>query len=89
MPEMLIRSVMRLYEGAKTRVRVDSELSAEFEVYMGMHQGPVLSPFYFAVVLDIDTQLAREAMLSDLLFFGDLVLISETIEALGNKFLIS
>ena len=38
MPEVLVRSVMSLYEGAKIRVRVDSELSEEFEVEMGMHQ---------------------------------------------------
>ena len=31
-PEVFVRSVMSLYEGAKTRVRVDSELSEEFEV---------------------------------------------------------
>ena len=30
------RSVMSLYEVAKTRVRVDSELSEEFEVKVGM-----------------------------------------------------
>ena len=45
--------VMSLYEGAKTRVRVDSELSEEFEVKVGMHQGSVLSPFLFAVVIDV------------------------------------
>ena len=37
-PEVLARSVMSLYEGTKTRVRVDSELSEEFEVNVGMHQ---------------------------------------------------
>ena len=37
-PEVLVRSVMSLYEGAKTRVRVDSELSEEFEVKVGMLQ---------------------------------------------------
>ena len=30
-PEVLVRSVMSLNEGAKTRIRVDSELSEEFE----------------------------------------------------------
>ena len=35
-PEVLVRSVMNLYEGAKTMVRVDSELSEEFEVKVGM-----------------------------------------------------
>ena len=44
-PEVLIRPVMSLYEGAKTRVRVNSELSEEFEVKVGMHHGSVLSPF--------------------------------------------
>ena len=34
-PEVLVRSVMSLYEGAKTRFRVDPELSEEFEVKVG------------------------------------------------------
>ena len=46
MPYVLVRSVMSLYEGAKTRVRVDSELSGEFEVKVGMHQVSVLSHFF-------------------------------------------
>ena len=57
-PEVLVKSVMSLYKGARTRVRVDSELSVEFEVKVGMHQGSVLSPFLFAVV-DIVTEFAR------------------------------
>ena len=44
---------MSLYEGAKTWVSVDSELSDEFEVEVGTHQGSVLSPFLLAVVADI------------------------------------
>ena len=36
-PEVLVRSVMSLYEGAKTIVRVDSELSEEMEVNVGMY----------------------------------------------------
>ena len=30
--EVLVRSVMSVYERAKTRVRIDSELSEEFQV---------------------------------------------------------
>ena len=37
-PEVLVRSVMSLYKGAKTRVRVDYELSEELVVKVGMHQ---------------------------------------------------
>ena len=38
--------------GVKTRVRVDSVLSWEFEVKVGMHRVSVLSPFLFAAVVD-------------------------------------
>ena len=38
-PEAMVRAVMSLYEGAKTRVRVGLELSEEFEVKVGVHQG--------------------------------------------------
>ena len=34
-PEILVRSVMILHEGAKRRVRADPELSEEFEVNYG------------------------------------------------------
>ena len=44
------KTVMSLYEGAKTRVRVGPELSEEFEVKLGVHQGSVLSPLVFAIV---------------------------------------
>ena len=36
--EVFVRSVMSLYDGAKTRVRVDFELSDVSEVKVGMHQ---------------------------------------------------
>ena len=76
---------MCLYEGAKTRV--DSGLSEQFEVKVGMYQGSVLSPFLFAVVVDVFTEFAREAALRELLYADDLVLMSETIKGLRNKFL--
>ena len=83
----LVRSVMCLYEGAKTRVRVDSELSEEFEVKVRIYQGSVLSPFHFAVVVDVVTEFAGEGALSELLYADDFVLMSEKIKALRNKFL--
>ena len=43
--QILVRSVMSLYKGTMTRVRVDSDLTKGFEIKMGMHQGSVLSPF--------------------------------------------
>ena len=55
--EVLVRSVMKLYEGAKMKVGVNSDLSEEFEV--NVHQGSVVSPFLFAVVVDVVIELAR------------------------------
>ena len=60
--------MISLYEGAKLRVRVDSELSEEFEVKVGMHPGSVLSTLFFAVVLNVVTNFAREGALSELLY---------------------
>ena len=48
---------MSLYEGAKTRVIVNSKFSEEFEVKVGMHQGSALPPFLFAVAEDVDSEL--------------------------------
>ena len=58
-PKVLVRSVMSLYKGAKTRVRLDCELSEEFEFNLRMHQGSVLSPFLFTLVVDVATEFAR------------------------------
>ena len=78
---------MSLYEGRKTRVRVDSVLSVEeFEVEVGMHQGSVLSPF-FAVVVDVVTEFMKEGVISELLYADDLVLMSDTIKGLRSKFM--
>ena len=58
-PEALVRSVMSLYERAKAGVRVDSELSEEFVVKVGIHQGYTLPPFLPAVEVDVVIELAR------------------------------
>ena len=67
--------------------RQESEMSEEFEVKLGMHQGSVLSPFLHAVVVNVVTEFAREGALIELLCDDDLVLMSETIEGLRNTFL--
>ena len=86
-PDVLVRSVMNLYDEAKTKVRVDSELTEEFQVKVVMHQGSVLSYFLFSWLVDVVTEFAREGALSEPLYVDDLVLMTETIEGLMGKFL--
>ena len=45
-----------------------------------------LSPFLFALVVDVVNKFVREGALSELLYADDLVLMSETIERLRGKF---
>ena len=75
-----------LYEGGKTRVRVGIELSEEFEVKVGVHQGSVLSPLVFAIEVDVLTENVRNGLMSEMLNADGLVLTSETMEGLREKF---
>ena len=77
-----MRAVMSLYEGAKTRVRAGLELSKEFEVKDGVHQGSMLSSLLFAIVVDLVTENMRNGLMSEMLYTDDLVLMSEMMEEL-------
>ena len=83
--EVLVQAVMSLYEGSRTKVRVGSETSEEFWVRVGVHQGSVLSPLIFAIVVDV-TEHAREGLLNEILYADDLVLMSESLDDLRERF---
>ena len=80
MDEWLIRTVMALYTEACTVVKTDAGLSENFEVKVGLHQGSVLSPLLFAVVMDVVTSEARNGLPSELLYADDLVFMAPTME---------
>ena len=50
--EWIVRLVQALYDGAKCRVRVNHKLGQPFSVKVGLHQGSVLSPLLFIIVLE-------------------------------------
>ena len=62
-PERLVQAVMSMYKGAKTRVKVGGEHSEEFDVGVGVHQGSVLSPFLFSIVLDVFSEGGKKGAL--------------------------
>ena len=84
--EVIVRAVMSLYDGAKTRVRVGSTYLEEFEVKVGVHQESVLSPLLFAIVVDVITEHARRAVVNELLCADDLVIMSKDMEDLKERF---
>ena len=47
-----MRLVQGMYANARSRVRVGEGYSEEFEVKVGVHQGSVLSPLLFIIVLE-------------------------------------
>ena len=83
---MLVQAVMSLYESSSTKIRVGSGTSNEFGVQVGVHQGSVLSPLIFAIVVDVVIEHAREGLLNRILYANDLVLISEGLENLRERF---
>ena len=67
-PKVMVRAVMSLYEGAKTRVGVGLELSEEFEVKVGVHEGSVLSSLVFAIMVDVVIENVRNGLMSEMLY---------------------
>ncbi|WP_347046853.1 RNA-directed DNA polymerase, partial [Escherichia coli] len=54
--EWLVRAVQAMYKNAVSRLRVNNEFSDEFSVKVGVHQGSVLSPLLFIIVLQAITE---------------------------------
>ena len=81
-----IKSVIKaMYEDATTTVRVNGRESKAFSVRMGVHQGSVLSPLLFIIVLEALSREFREGLPMELLYADDLVLVAETEELLMEK----
>ena len=52
---------------------------------VGLHQGSVLSPLLFDVVMDIVSSEARSGLPSEFLYADDLVHMAATMEKLGRR----
>ena len=87
LPEVIVRVVMSHYYRAKTKVRVGSELSQEFMLQVGVHQGFVLSPLLFAIAVDVISENKTEGLMNEILYAHEFILMSESMENLKEKFL--
>ena len=84
--EWIVRVVQAMYANARSRVRVNGTFSDDFEVKVGVHQGSVLSPLLFVMVLEALSREFRTGCPWELLYADDLVLIAESMEELSEKF---
>ena len=55
-------------------------------VRIGVHQGSVISPLIFAIVVDAVTERTRKGLLNEILCADNLVLMSENLEDLRESF---
>ena len=81
-----VQGIMAMYKDAKTRVKIEGELSESFQVKVGVHQGSVLSPWLFNVVMDEVTREARSNNLKELLYADDLLLMGESLNEIEVKY---
>ena len=83
--EWAVRVIQGMYSNARSRVRVNGQYSEEFGVGVGVHQGSVLSPLLFILVLEALSREFRTGVPWELLYADDLVLIADTQEECISK----
>ena len=85
-PERMVAAIMALYVGTKSQVKTEAGTSEEFNIGVGVHQGSVLSPLLFIVVMDEATRGASRGAPWELVYADDLVLTAETEEEVLEAF---
>ena len=83
--EWIVKMVQGMYSNARSRVRVGDTYSDEFGVKVGVHQGSVLSPLLFIIVLEALSRSFRTGCPFELLYADDLAIIARTKEELMDK----
>ena len=66
-------------------VRVKGKLGEEFEVKVGVHQGSVLSPILFAIILEALSRGFSAGLPWELFYADDLVIMADSLDELSVK----
>ena len=75
--EWLVRLVQSMYTDVRSRVRVGNRYREEFGVAVVVHQGSVLSPLLFIIVLEALSREFRTGCPWELLYTDDLMISAE------------
>ena len=87
--EWIVRLVQGICSNARSRVHVGEGYSEEFEVKVGVHQGSVLSPLLFIIVLEALSLEFRYGVPWKDLYADDLVIIAGSMEECFRRLLTS
>ena len=74
-----------MYVDARSRTSLNSSFSEEFEVKVGVHQGSILCPLLFIIVLEALSSEFRVGCEWEMIYANDLVTLAETFECLMKK----
>ncbi len=85
MDEWIVSVIKSMYEDATTAVKVNGRVSKSFLVRVGVHQGYVLSPLLFIIVLEALSREFRGGLHMELLYADDLVLLADSMKELIEK----
>ena len=83
----IVHLVQGMYSNARSRVPVGEGYSEEFEVKVGVHQGSVLRPLLFIIVLEALSREFRCGVPWEDLYADDLVIIAESLEECVRRLL--
>jgi len=76
--EWIVNVIKSMYDGVTTSVKMNGEESETFEVKVGLHQGSVLSPILFNIVMQAIADNFKKGLPWELLYADDLVLLAES-----------
>ena len=80
-----LRIVQSMYKKVRSRVRVGDEYSNSFDVRVGVHQGSVLSPLLFLIVLEALSMELRTGCPWEILYADDLMVSAQSMDELLVK----
>ena len=86
--EWIVQLVQGMYANAQSQVRYDKGFSKEFEVKDRVHQGSVLSPLLFIIVLEALVLEFQAGVPWEDLYADDLVIIADSLEECVRRLLI-
>ena len=84
--EWIIQVVKAMYENAESTININGTIGDTFRLKFGVHQGSVLSPLLFIIVLEALTREFRTGLPWELLYADDFVLMADSIEELEILF---